>query len=382
MGGVRKARRPLPLGLCRVVWKQSASIVARLLRADGARRGGASIKTLTLANGIAAKKATHAIVCETIKHIPLLKLVMRDAGVPLTADVFDNNDHRRRRRRRDEDDEDEDEDEDDDEDDEDDVAEGYDDEDEGGSSGGGISGDDDGTTVQTSMGYVLGYEMLFGAGIDNGSGDPQRDPPAAEVVMCGLARAMRLSLKRTLRAAKVPDAESFLLAQPGGRALAAVPAHSRHVRVNVLKCTIDEAEKQLSRLRPVRDPHVPNLLVLPPGTDLHAHPMVRDGKLILQGKASCLPAAALAPGEGWEVVDCCAVRKKSSIHWGRGGRGEGLLFHHRIFGLYWYESYVYFLCHLIIPKAFGGSPRTHSPRTYCTVQVLHSRSTLSYLTVE
>ena len=95
MGGVRKARRPLPLGLCRVVWKQSASIVARLLRADGARRGGASIKTLTLANGIAAKKATHAIVCETIKHIPLLKLVMRDAGVPLTADVFDNNDRRR-----------------------------------------------------------------------------------------------------------------------------------------------------------------------------------------------------------------------------------------------------------------------------------------------
>jgi len=29
--------------------------------------------------------------------------------------------------------------------------------------------------------------------------------------------------------------------------------------------------------------------------------MVRDGRLILQGKASCLPAAALAPGAGWEA---------------------------------------------------------------------------------
>ena len=84
MGG----RRTLPRGLCRVVWKQAASIVARLLRADGARRGGASIKTLTLAPGIAAKKATHAIVCETLKHVPLLKLVLEDAGVPLADDVF------------------------------------------------------------------------------------------------------------------------------------------------------------------------------------------------------------------------------------------------------------------------------------------------------
>ena len=57
-------RRPLPRGLARVVWRQAADIVARLLRADGARRGGASVKSLTLRDGIAAKKATHAVVCD------------------------------------------------------------------------------------------------------------------------------------------------------------------------------------------------------------------------------------------------------------------------------------------------------------------------------
>ncbi|CAN0547689.1 unnamed protein product, partial [Ectocarpus sp. 8 AP-2014] len=28
---------------------------------------------------------------------------------------------------------------------------------------------------------------------------------------------------------------------------------------------------------------VPSLLVLPPGTDLHDHAMVKDGRLVLQG---------------------------------------------------------------------------------------------------
>ncbi|KPA85287.1 hypothetical protein ABB37_01628 [Leptomonas pyrrhocoris] len=42
-----------------------------------------------------------------------------------------------------------------------------------------------------------------------------------------------------------------------------------------------------------QDPIVPQLLVFPPGTDLHAHPAVRSGQLILQDRASCIPAAVL-----------------------------------------------------------------------------------------
>ena len=57
--------------------------------------------------------------------------------------------------------------------------------------------------------------------------------------MRSLRKPMHLALKRKLRSAKVPDAESFLMAQPGGRALALVPSHSRHVRVNTLKISLE-----------------------------------------------------------------------------------------------------------------------------------------------
>ena len=44
---------------------------------------------------------------------------------------------------------------------------------------------------------------------------------------------------------------------------------------------------------PVKDEHIPNVVMFPHGTDLHAHPLVKQGHLILQDKASCLPAAVL-----------------------------------------------------------------------------------------
>lgn len=45
--------------------------------------------------------------------------------------------------------------------------------------------------------------------------------------------------------------------------------------------------------RKQEDPHIPGLLALPPGTDLHAHPLVQSGALVLQDKASCFSAQAL-----------------------------------------------------------------------------------------
>ncbi|GET90097.1 hypothetical protein, conserved [Leishmania tarentolae] len=52
-----------------------------------------------------------------------------------------------------------------------------------------------------------------------------------------------------------------------------------------------------------QDPIVPQLLVFPPGTDLHAHPAVRSGQLILQDRASCLPAAVLLDAVPVEVME-------------------------------------------------------------------------------
>lgn len=55
------------------------------------------------------------------------------------------------------------------------------------------------------------------------------------------------------------------------------------------------------------DPLLPELLVFPAQTDLHEHPLYRAGHLILQDKASCLPAMLLSPPPGSHVIDACAA---------------------------------------------------------------------------
>ena len=55
------------------------------------------------------------------------------------------------------------------------------------------------------------------------------------------------------------------------------------------------------------DRHVPALLVLPAGCELHEQQMVRSGALILQDKASCFPPVALRPSASDRVVDGCAA---------------------------------------------------------------------------
>ena len=317
-----------------MVWRQAAGVVARLLDADGARRGGASIKTLTLAPGVAAKKVTHAVVCETLKHVPILKLVLDDAGVALSDDVVPN-----RRRRRAEDAE---------------RAGRGEDAGAADSSGEEENGSDENdsqrdtsdvaadeghaSVVPRSLAYVLGYEALFGAGLEpDASSDaagPEKRTDAAAVVAATriVVRArerLKSALKRRLKASKHGSTEAFLLAQPGGKALAAVPTHSRHARVNLLKTDVAACELELRRvfsLSPIRDPHVPDLLVFPPGCDLHDHRMVQDGRLILQGKSSCFPAAALDPKPGWTALDCCAAPGNKTTHLAaRVGRNGGVL---------------------------------------------------------
>jgi putative methyltransferase len=100
----------------------------------------------------------------------------------------------------------------------------------------------------------------------------------------------------------------------------------RYVRVNTLRTSVEaalehlEKEDGLQRLdglaapdeaaaaplwrkgAVLADPLLPSLLVLPPGTNLHGHPLVERGELILQDRASCLPAWALSPPEGAKVI--------------------------------------------------------------------------------
>ena len=48
--------------------RQAAACVHKLLAADANKRGGASIKALTLSAHINAKKAVHAVTCQTLQR--------------------------------------------------------------------------------------------------------------------------------------------------------------------------------------------------------------------------------------------------------------------------------------------------------------------------
>ena len=111
----------------------------------------------------------------------------------------------------------------------------------------------------------------------------------------------------------------------------------RWVRVNSLKSTVlqqlsstfKEYTKvsKLSNLTTVpttsknilRDPHVPDLLALPPGTDLSKTQAYKSGEIIFQDKASCFPAYLLL-GEcldrydGGDVIDACAAPGNKTTH--------------------------------------------------------------------
>ncbi|GLC36293.1 hypothetical protein PLESTM_000428100 [Pleodorina starrii] len=90
-----------------------------------------------------------------------------------------------------------------------------------------------------------------------------------------------------------------------------------------------EEEEEPQRAVVVRDALLPGeLLALPPGTDLHDHPLVTRGSVVLQSKASCMPARALAPEPGWTVVDCCAAPGNKTTHLAAilGNKGRVLAF--------------------------------------------------------
>ncbi|KAF9580885.1 hypothetical protein BGW38_002290 [Lunasporangiospora selenospora] len=73
-----------------------------------------------------------------------------------------------------------------------------------------------------------------------------------------------------------------------------------------------------------RDEHLDFMLVFPPKSDLHLHPLYTSGVLILQDKASCFPAAILDPPKDAYVIDGCAApgNKTSQLAMGMGNGGK------------------------------------------------------------
>ncbi len=79
---------------------------------------------------------------------------------------------------------------------------------------------------------------------------------------------------------------------------------------DVLRCPMSSSEKLIHV-----DMHVPNLLALPPATDLSKTPAYLKGQIILQDKASCFPAYFLSPSsEDGDCLDACAAPGNKTTH--------------------------------------------------------------------
>ncbi|NWW86167.1 NSUN5 methyltransferase, partial [Rhynochetos jubatus] len=183
---------------------------------------------------------------------------------------------------------------------------------------------------------VLVYDLLFGKGLKCGGR------------WKALARRHRARLEAELARLKVQQKVSRnedLLAPAQGGSPGASPV-PRYVRVNTLKTCLDdvidffkrqgysylgkaasvEELKALSGKKFLLDLHLPELLVFPPQTDLHDNLLYTSGHIILQDKASCLPAFLLDPAAGSHVIDACAAPGNKTSHLAAILKNKGQIF--------------------------------------------------------
>ncbi|KAM4820718.1 28S rRNA (cytosine-C(5))-methyltransferase [Thomomys bottae] len=190
--------------------------------------------------------------------------------------------------------------------------------------------------LRPHLAKVLVYELLLGKGFRGGGGRWKAllDRHQARLK----AELARLKVQRG-----VSRNEDLLEAgsKPGS-----APQVPRYVRVNTLKTCSDDAVDYFKRkgfsyqgracsLEDLRalggkhfllDPLLPELLVFPAQTDLHEHPLYLAGHLILQDKASCLPAVLLAPPPGSHVIDACAAPGNKTSHLAALLKNQGKIF--------------------------------------------------------
>nr|XP_043625074.1 25S rRNA (cytosine-C(5))-methyltransferase NSUN5 isoform X2 [Erigeron canadensis] len=233
--------------------REAAKVLKSVLQGDAKRKAVGSIKTLVYSPSVRNKKATFALVCQTLKYLPIIKDVMEIANVL-------NSKWKR----------------------------------------------------QEELMYIIVYDILFGQ----------------EASLTGDAEKYLL-----LRKGPLQSALAKVLARKGAKRLEDLMAEyhinddarkPRYVRVNTLKLDVETAVFELAKEHVVqKDDMIPDLLVLPRGTDLHKHPLVTNGSVFMQSKASSMVAAALGPKPGWEVIDACAAPGNKTVHLAALMKGEG-----------------------------------------------------------
>ncbi|CAD6194061.1 unnamed protein product [Caenorhabditis auriculariae] len=172
--------------------------------------------------------------------------------------------------------------------------------------------------------YVLLYEFLVGSGLNRCSS--------------------KLKAVISRKSKQLKDAESAL--ETKNRGINSVKNAEkdttkveipRYARINTLRWSREDALKTLSdekwkisevssdttfaeRVAALKedevliDPHIENLLIFPQSGNFHEYWMVEERYLILQDKASCLPAFLLEATPGSHIFDTCAAPGMKTSH--------------------------------------------------------------------
>lgn len=190
------------------------------------------------------------------------------------------------------------------------------------------------TKLRMPLAKVLVYDLLLGQGLKCGG--------SWKSMMMKHRVRLQAVLARMKVKQKVSKNEDLLPERVQQLSRVQLP---RYVRVNTLKITVEDVVDYLKRdglsylgrasrlddltLKEkhfVRDMHLPELLVFSPKTDFHDHFLYKAGHIILQDKASCLPAYVLNPSPGSHVLDACAAPGNKSSHLAAIMENKGRLF--------------------------------------------------------
>ena len=231
--------------------RQASQAVKRLLAADATGTRGTSLKSVTLASHVKNKKAVHAVTIETLKHFKLLNSVIESLPESIKLDL--------------------------------------------------------------PVSLVLVHELLLGPGFSD--------------ARIGRAETEILKHEQTIQRLYSEKKNSAALESSHSMA-ALLAARPRTARVNKLKISCEDAlawfrnpprsanRKKWECLSSTveLDADLPDVLSFPSGTDLHDHPLVLNGSIILQNKSSCMPAVVLHPEPGWKILDACAAPGNKTTH--------------------------------------------------------------------
>lgn len=191
------------------------------------------------------------------------------------------------------------------------------------------------TKLRVHLAKVLVYDLLIGHGVKCGG--------AWKTMMLKHRSRLQAALARIKIKRKVSRNQDLLPSSFQQTQNDVIP---RYVRVNTLKTTLEDVIDYLKREgfsyqgTPGRledldrlsgkmflcDLHLKDLLVFSGKTDFHDHFLYKAGHIILQDKASCLPAFLLNPPVGSHVIDACAAPGNKTSHLAAIMKNKGKLF--------------------------------------------------------